>query len=229
MGKIYIGIPAYDSKVHALCMASIFNNIKELEKAGHEVTFSFQLGDPYIDQARNHIVHAFLETDFTDLIMVDTDLAFDNDAMLKLMRNDVGVVGGVYPYRSETKNGYPAIIKTDENRYPVTDYEKGLVECEFIPTGLIRIKRNVFEAITEKYPERRDDTGEMKFFTTGQLFLSEGDSRWWGEDVYFCKMCNMLGIKVYCEPMINMVHIGTLHKKGHYGEFLQNGGVWRDK
>ncbi|MCK9519601.1 MAG: hypothetical protein M0R74_11340 [Dehalococcoidia bacterium] len=205
-------------------MASIFMNIRELEKAGHETNLLFQLGDPYIDQARNHIVHAFLKTNYTDLIFVDTDLSFDSDAMLKLMRNDVGVVGGAYPYRSETTDGFPVKIKIDENKFPVTDYEKGLVECDFVPTGFMRINRSVFGKIYEKYPERIDDTGEIKFFTTGQLHLNDCDNRWWGEDVYFCKVCNDIGIKVYCEPMINFVHIGTLHKKGHYGNVLQNGG-----
>lgn len=228
MSKILIAIPAYDSKVDALCMASIFRNIKELEAVGHEVTFNFQLGDPYIDQARNHLVKSFLKTDCTDLIFVDTDLAFDSDGMVRLMRNDVGVVGGAYPYRSSDQNGYPARIKLDEKKYPVTDVDKGLVECDFIPTGFMRIKREVFEAIQKEHPEHVDDTGEMKFFRTGQLFLSVGDARWWGEDVYFCKACTDLDIPVWCEPMINFVHIGTLHKTGKYADCLQNGGEWVD-
>lgn len=224
--KVYIAIPAYDSRIDVLCMASIINNIRDLEKRGYEVTYTPKMGDPYIDQARNALVASFLRTDCTDMIFVDTDLAFDSNAMWRLMRNDVQVVGGVYPYRSEEEDGFPVSLMVDDDKKPVTDYDKGLVECNSIPTGLMRIRRDVFEKLYKKYPQFKDDKGEVKYFRVGQLFLDEGDDRWWGEDNYFCEICKRSEIKIYCEPMISFVHIGRLHKRGNYGEFLQNGGEW---
>ena len=227
--RVYIAIPAYDSRIDVLCMASIFNNIKDLEGRGYEVTFNTKMGDPYIDQARNFLVNTFLRTDCTDLIFVDTDLAFDGNGMWRLMRNDVQVVGGAYPFRSEDQNGFPVSVLLDEDKKPVTDYEKGLVECRYIPTGFMRINRSVFEALKRNYPDFTDDSGETKYFRTGQVFLSEGDTRWWGEDNYFCEICRRSGIKVYCEPMISFVHVARLQKKGNYAKFLQNGGKWVEK
>lgn len=224
--KVYVAIPAYDTRIDALCMFSIINNMRDLEKNGYEVVFNCKMGDPYIDQARNWLVDAFLKTDCTEMIFVDTDLAFDTEGMRRLVESDVDVVGGVYPFRSEEQNGYPITIKLDKDNKPFVDYDKGLVECKYIPTGFMKIKRGAFTVLKEAYPKFTDDNKETKYFRTGQVFINEGDNRWWGEDNYFCEICNRCGIKVYCDPMISFVHFGRLNKKGKYADFLQNGGKW---
>jgi hypothetical protein len=257
---VLIAIPAYDSKVFAIGMTSIFQNMKNLEDLGYKVTFTLQLAGAYIDLQRNHLVKTFLENPaYTDLIFVDNDLAFDADAMVKLMKHDVPVIGGVYPYRSEAEDGYPIDIKLDGDNYPVADLEKGLIECDHIPTGMMRVQRNVFDTLREKYGHMVDDKGEFQIFGTGFLKMYEQvverlinkirqlqnpskiydtslpdidindpyrglDNRWWGEDVYFCRMCNDCGIKVYIDPTITFVHFGTLNKSGRYADYLKNGG-----
>jgi hypothetical protein len=225
MKKVFIAIPAYDSKIYALGMVSVFNNIEVLKKNGIESTFSLQMGDCYVDQTRNHLVRSFLASDCTDMIFVDNDLAFDGDAMLKILRPNVQVIGGAYPYRSEDKDDYPVAIKLDDKNFPVIDKDKGLIECTHVPTGLMRIRRDVFDVLTKKYPDNIDDSGELIHFRTGLLFADKGDKRWYGEDVYFCKICDDVGIKVWCDPTIAFAHIGTLTKKGRYADFLRNGGV----
>lgn len=223
--KVFIAIPSYDSKICAIGMASILNNIKDVEARGIEAKCSFQLGDPYIEMARNHLVKQFLDGDCTDLLFVDTDLAFDNDAMWKLLRQDVGVIGGAYPYRVQDKTGFPADVKLDANRVPIADVDRGIIECNFVPTGFMRIRRSVFDVLNDKYPDNVDDKGEWLHFKTGMHFIDTGDKRWWGEDVYFCKICNEAGIKVWVDPSISFVHVGTLMKHGNYQKFLANGGI----
>jgi hypothetical protein len=222
--KVFIAVPAYDSKVHALCMASVFGSIENLRSHRVEATFGFQLGDPYIEMARNHLVKTFLSTDCTDMIFVDSDLAFDVDGMWKLMRQDVDLIGGAYPFRAQDKNDYPINVKLDENNTPIADIENGIIECNFVPTGFMRISRSVFELLDKKYPENIDNNGESLHFRTG--FLVGNDKRWWGEDVYFCKICSDAGIKIWVDPSITFIHHGTLLKKGKYQEFLANGGKW---
>lgn len=255
--SILIAIPAYDEKIFAIGMVSIFQNMKELERLGHKVTYTFQLAGAYIDLQRNHLVRTFLETpEYTDLIFVDNDLAFDGDAMVKLMSHDVQVVAGVYPYRSQKDEGYPIDIKLDDKNFPVTDFDKGLIECDHVPTGMLRIQRSVFDVLRKNYGHMVDDKGEFMPFGTGFLEMykevverlvnevkklsglphdkdmtvnlfnpyENTDNRWWGEDVYFCRMCNKSGIKVYVDPSISFVHFGTLHKSGKYADYLKNGG-----
>lgn len=222
--KILVGIPAYDSKINALTMVSIFNNLKQLEQDGHAINFYLQTKGCYIDLNRNRIADEFLKDGFTDLIFVDSDVAFEADAMKKLVDRDVQIVGGIYPYRELDDKGYPIDIRLDDKKYPVVNKEQQLIECEHLPTGFMRIRRDVFDILNEKYPENCDDKGRSFHFRTGLLFRDRGDNKYYGEDVYFCKICNEAGIKVYCDPTIEFIHFGTLPKKGRYSEFLKNGG-----
>lgn len=227
---IFVSIPAYTSNVFVYTMFSIFNNVRMLEKAGYKITFHAQLGCCYLDQTRNHIVREFLEkTDAEYLIMVDSDLAFDFDAMAKMIKADVPVVGGAYPYRSYEKEGFPISIKLNEEGIPIGDRQKGLIECKFIPTGLMVTKRSVFKTLSEKYQDLHDGAGEFQFFSTGTLFKSEGNYDYYGEDVYFSEICNRAGIKVYVKPDIGFVHIGELHKRGNYDEYLRTIGTGAGK
>jgi hypothetical protein len=221
--KVFIAVPAYDGKIVALGMVSILNCIKNLELHDVESVLELQIGDPYIEMARNHLVKKFLSSDCTDMLFVDNDLAFDGDGMWKLIRQDVSIVGGGYPYRAQEVNDFAISIKLDANNFPIADEGKGLIECNYIPTGFMRIRRDVFDVLGKNYPTHVDNNGEILHFRTG--FLGNNDNnRWWGEDVYFCKICNDSGIKVWVDPSISFVHHGTLFKSGNYQQFLANGG-----
>ena len=223
---IFISVPAYDSRIFVYGMFSIFNATKLLEKMGYKITFHAQLGCCYLDQTRNHIVKEFLEkTDAGTLIMVDSDLAFDYDAMAKLMKANVDVIGGAYPYRSYDKEGFPISIKLDKESKPVGDKDKLIIECQFIPTGLMAVKRSVFEKLYEKNPDHIATDGEIQYFRTGCVFASEGNKDYYGEEVYFSEVCNRAGIKVYVKPDIGFVHIGELHKRGNYDLYLRTIGA----
>ncbi len=255
--NILIGIPAYDSKVYVNTMVSLFNNIKDLEKAGHNVTFTAQIKGAYLDLNRNKLVKQFMDGPFTDLIFIDADIAFEYDAMAKIMGRDVQVVGGVYPFRELDDPGYPIDMKLDKNNFPVTNFGLKLIECQHIPTGFMRIQRKTIETLAETYPHLVDDKGVYQFFSTGQTIMYEDtilrlvnevrklrgikcdqsvnvdvehpfegiDSRYYGEDVLFCKLCNACGIKVYCDPTIEFIHFGTLPKRGRYSDYLKENGT----
>jgi hypothetical protein len=223
--KIMLSIPAYDSKIYVYGMFSILSAVTLLERSSYKVVFYAQLGCCYLDQTRNHIVDKFLASDCSHLIMVDSDLSFDGDAILKLLRADKSIIAAAYPYRSQEKDGFPIAIKLDDNRVPIGDREKCLIECSFVPTGLICIKREVFDTLKKVYPEAIDSAGELQFFQTGIVFAKEGNRDYYGEDVYFCEICNRAGIKIWCEPNINVVHIGELHKKGNYDQYLRTVGT----
>jgi hypothetical protein len=222
--KVFIGVTAYDQKIFVLGMMSILNNIKLLESKGYEVELHAQMGDCYVDQTRNHVVKTFLSTDATDLIFIDNDLSFDGDAMLKLLEKPVEIIGAAYPYRSQDKDGFPVSVHVHDDMRFAGNVELGIIDCKFVPTGLLRIRRSAFDKLKEAYPDNVDAKGELQFFRTGMLFEKEGDKRWFGEDVYFCESAQRIGIVCWCEPTIGCMHIGQLNKTGRLSEYLKAGG-----
>lgn len=222
--KVFIGITAYDSRIAVLGMMSILNNIRTLEANGIDATVNAQMGDCYVDMTRNHIVKTFLASDCTDLIFVDNDLSFDSNAMLKLMTKPVQLIGAAYPYRSQDKDGFPIAVHVHETKEFAGNKELGIIDCKFVPTGLLRIRRDVFDVLKKNYPDNVDDKGELQMFRTGLLFEKEGDKRWFGEDVYFCEITKRSGIINWCDPTIGCVHIGQLNKAGRLSDYLRAGG-----
>jgi hypothetical protein len=231
--KLFIALLAYDSRTDILNMLSILNNIKTTELADYEVKLHVQMGDCYVDQARNHCVHDFMKSDCDEFLFVDNDLSFDADAMVRLLKLPVDIVGGAYPYRGD-QEGFPCSINLDENNIPVVNKELGIIKAAHVPTGMLRIKRCVFEKLKEMHGEKiKDNKGEYHYFMTGFLFGERGflfdksipDDRWYGEDVFFCEFCNRSGIQVWCEPRITFGHIGRTGRIGNFAQYIGKGGT----
>jgi hypothetical protein len=56
------------------------------------------------------------------------------------------------------------------------------------------------------------------------LFQKDGDTRWFGEDVYFCEQVKKMGVICWCDPTIGCTHIGQLNKTGRLSDYLKAGG-----
>ncbi len=222
--NILIAIPSYTSAINVGTMISIFNNMKHVESFGHQITFAGQLNGVYISTSRNILADIAIKNDHTDIIFVDWDISFEYDAIYKLISRNVDVVAGIYPYKEYYKSGYPVEIKLDKDNYPVINAEEKLIETEYVPAGFLRITVNTLKKIAENFPLYKDGNGLYRYFENGMGFLHEGDNTDYGEDLFFCKLCQKAGIKVYADPTIEFIHYGTLPKKGKYSEFLKKGG-----
>lgn len=211
--KIFLAVTAYDHKVYGECSEAILKNCITLMLNGHTVIPHYN-NDLYIDRSRNLCAHLFLGTDCTDIVFVDSDLSFDNDAILKLMRYDRDIIAGAYPYK-KLREEYPAKLFFN-HQMNCKDEETGLVSCNSIPTGLMRINRRVFDKM--QVGMRCDERGIFPFFKTGMVYPDEHN--WYGEDSYFCKEWRALGGEIWMEPRINFTHYGIHGFSGNYHEYL---------
>lgn len=221
MKKVFIAVTAYDSKVDTDCAMSIVNNMETLRRNGHDFHLHFETGCCYIALARSKCVAKFLESDATDLVFVDSDLAFDHDAIAKLIAHDRDVVCGAYPFKGN-ELGFPIRVITNGDGTPVVDKYTGLIEIEGGPTGLFRIQRSVLEkmCVEECKSTAVTDNGNPVYmlFDTGML---REKGVWWGEDYLFCLRWKDMGGRIWCEPSINFEHIGRHAYKGNYHQYLQ--------
>lgn len=222
MKKIFVAVPCYTGMVEVGCCAALLANIRQLEKVGHEVVLHFETGNCYIPQARNMCVAAFLDTKCDEIIFVDSDLWFENTAFEKLIKHDKEVICGAYPYR-QAMEGYPIRVNCNADGTPIVDAETGLIELEGGPTGLMKIQRNVLVGLRQPEWKTSNKTAFSSdvyaIFDTGLL---RNDGQWWGEDYLFCLRCADFGIKIFCEPNIDVKHIGKQEVKGNYHKFLIN-------
>lgn len=225
MEKVFIAIPVGGGNLTYDCHESIIRNTHHLRDNGIKVTPYYHPCHIYIDMARNLCVDKFLSSDCNDLIFIDSDVGFDDDAIFKLLQHDKDIVAGAYPYRKDDQSGFPVIIDFN-NKNNCKEEETGLVYAMVVPTGFMRIQRRVFEKIillSDGKPEnvyqiQKDSNGVYTFFRTGILFPN--DNTWYGEDVAFCMWWKAMGGEIFIEPRINFTHTGFKQFKGNFHEYL---------
>ncbi len=213
---LFVAVTMYEDKVFGKCSESVLNNCINLMGKGHKVTV-FYNSELYIDRSRNACVKKFLESEATDLLFVDADLAFDNNAMEKIIEYDRPIVAGAYCLKQIFEH-YPVLIDFDRENRNCKEEETGLVWVKSAPTGFMRIQRTVFEQMIEHYEPIADTHNILPFFETGMRVFDDG--QWWGEDTAFCRKWTDMGGDVMVEPRLSFTHIGNREYKGNFHEHL---------
>ena len=144
-----------------------------------------------IDTARNSIVKTFLNGPGKYLLMIDDDMTFDPDFVLKLIEHDVDIVGGLAFKRRP--DFHPCVYrqnKKNKNYYPILP--EVFQEVDIVGTGGMLIKLDVLKKLKEPW------------FTTGY----DEKNIHWSVDFNFCKLAKKEGFKVFVDPEAEMGHIG---------------------
>lgn len=200
--KVMLATTVYDTP-DASYVFSIARSREALTAAGIQSAYYLLQGNCHVDDGRNAVVHDFLASDCTELVFLDADVSWEPDALVTLCGYDRDLVGGVYPYRRES----------EEEKMPVRMLRgvdevdaDGLLEVEGLPTGFLKIKRNVLEtmALTAKRYLNNDGSPQAVLFERDYF---GGGRR--GGDIRFCMIWREMGGKVYAAPELRLGHCGS--------------------
>lgn len=195
--KLIIGICS-GGQIHAQTVTSLIGALNKLKDEGIDFKVSCQIGG-YKPASMNNIVKEVLAEGYDYYMSIDCDMVFPPDGIIRLLDNNKAIVGANYSVRGNAVNGNPreAVVKIADDKgklksMAVHDLPKQLFKCFSIGNGFTLYKADIFKKIPEPWFEARvDDSGN---FST--------------EDVHFMAKANAAGIKVWCNPKIQMGHIG---------------------
>ena len=181
--KVRVFTPSHSGRVvSGLAMAMVEAGAL-MQMAGVDYEWQIRIGGCFMHVIRERAARAFLDSDATHLVMVDDDVAFEADAVLRLLHAGRDVIGAVVPKRG---GGYACSVES---------VGSDVFECHYIGTGLICLSRRAVVRMAEEYPLIFDA------HWVGQKFE--------GEDVDFCRRWRALGGKVYADGAIRTSHTGT--------------------
>jgi len=226
MPKLYIATPMYGGNCTAGYASSMLN-LATLLPYEH----SFITNESLVTRARNMLAHSFLQSDCTHLLFIDADVAFDPNGVVKMVEADLPLIGGLYAKKYINWGKVHAAANrgvAPENLHSVAcDYyvrgdvemgSKNPVEVLSVATGLMLIKREVFETLRPDTPVSKLGSvvvGQIKatdmvhhFFDTG---VDANTGEFLSEDYAFCQKWRAKGGKIYAAPWVSTVHIGTHH------------------
>lgn len=221
--KLLIATSFFEVKGYSPYIESLFQSVKVLEKEGIESNYLALPGDAYCDRSKNTICAKFLETDCTDLLIIDSDLAWDSAAILRLAMAPYEVVGAVYPMKTEDER-YPCSLQLDSEGRPQVDPGTGLLRAEWLPGGFLRIKRSCLEKMNEAYKDmayrepNADPQNPDREYVPYFECVIENKIRC-TEDYIFCRRWKAIGGELWVEPKIMFGHYGL---KAWYGSFHQH-------
>jgi GTP:adenosylcobinamide-phosphate guanylyltransferase len=222
--NVQIFCPTYDSRVDCNTVQSLVSNVFNLKAAGHKVALAWKPGNCYIQDARNHCCNDFVNSVADVMLFVDSDLAFPEDSILKLVNNikDKEILAGIYPFKLQPKAGiqnWPVCF--DGN---ATKIEKdGTIEATWIPTGFMMITQKALKRWREFHKDKVTCDKIYLYFECGKFWE---DERWYGEDIYFCKRFREAGGKIFVYPDITFTHSGLgMKQEGNYANCLKSGNV----
>jgi hypothetical protein len=146
--RLCIASGFYEVKDYAPQMVCLWEAFKGLTVMGIHHTYMQLCGDSYVDRCKNSLVHEFLKSDFTHLMIIDSDETWDFEGFARLVRASLQgheIVAGLYPCKNnwEFYGGY----HKEEDGF-IVGYEDGdirLLEMQIVPGGFIIYAREAFE------------------------------------------------------------------------------------
>lgn len=224
--RIMIATPFYEVRGYAPYIHSLQYSCAALAVAGIDYTYVQLSGDSYIWRARNAIAQAFMDSDCTHLMFIDSDEGWDLEGFLRVIKADADIVGAAYPVKNNWEQ-YGVTIHTNSDLTPRVR-EDGLIHAEKVPTGFMKISRKVFEVLKDKYPDNwywDMGGGNMRRIWNHFGHILENHIVY-GEDISFGRRWLATGGEIFIEPRVKMSHLGVQEWKGEYHDFLcrQPGG-----
>jgi len=202
-----------------------------------------------VTQGRNMCVAAFLSSNCTHLLFVDSDIAFKEESPSKLIVADKDVISIPYPLKDmnwekgmfQIKEGK---IKTAKDlktkgfyRYPmkVPNNEQikisdNVIDVTHSPTGFMMIKRQVFEKMIAHYGDsmkiEQDQVVNGKiekienFYNFFDTMYIPEKKHYFGEDFAFCKRWKDIGGSCHAYIMDYITHVGEHQYTGRFADEL---------
>ena len=231
--NLMIGTPLYGGKGDYVYIETLLHIKHWSMKTNINVEFCLLANQSSISHARNEIAAEFLNSDCTHLLFLDGDVGFNvNPHLQQMLDSDLDFVVGTYPKKAidwdrvveMARAGMsPADIERKASTQlikPLTenfDYNQ-IVEVSHAPTGLMLLKRKVFEEYRQHYGDKGrayTSFGKPRYNYFGTAVITSRDS-YVSEDTYFCLHHTGRGGKIYFMPWIEAVHEGNYRFKSEH-------------
>lgn len=206
---------------------SLLSLVQELNKNKIEFVIDFIGNESLIPRARNTSLGKFIQSNFTHLLFIDSDIEFQADAVIDFIKFDKDVVCGVYAKKSYNWNRliYSMQTETDSNEklcsrgldfnYNInnknTIREGNFIRVKHASTGFMLIKKDIINKLCDNHKElliKTDNLSNNNNEIYGLFCCMIKNKIYLSEDYSFCERVNDIGGEVWINVFYNLNHIG---------------------
>lgn len=194
--------PCGDNKVTTRYLNSLLDTQYKLAMNNIGLyTHIFKAGSLLVSE-RNGILQNFYNSDATHLLMIDSDIGWNADDVIRWIKMDKEFISGVYPTRDDSKR-YAWIPKLDNDKIEM-DFEYKLFKAIAVPAGFVMIKKSVLQKMIETHSDKKLNTPKGIWYMLFDIEVNDGNL--WGEDFVFAKRANESNVEVLVDPNITLCH-----------------------
>lgn len=191
--KILVAVPSMDTVPTQFC-----SSLALLRKPQEsEVAIAFQVGS-LVYSSRNELSKKAIQMGVDWILWLDSDMVFNSDTLIKMMdiceEKSLDILSGLYFRRVSPFS--PVLYKS----LNITDEGCDWAEFTEIPTELFKADGIGFGCVLMKSDVLMDVAGKF-----GNLFAP---IKGVGEDLSFCWRARECGYEIYCDPSIELGHVG---------------------
>ena len=231
--RIMIATPCFGGVLTQGYVESIIKLIHYAGENNLEVRLALLGHDALITRSRNTLVAAFLDLpDMTHLMFIDADIAFEPEAVSRLVEFDEDLVAGVYPLKvhdwaqsQERQRRYCEPPHLASLAYVGTFCEEPALErrgdfatAVYAGTGFMLIRRRVLEILADAHPELRYAAAHVfprptrtseRMFALFDCMIEPQTGIYLSEDYAFCRRWLEQGGKIWLDTQSRLTHIGA--------------------
>lgn len=197
--KILIATPSYDGRLDVWYVNSLVNTVRLAQEKGITLVPVFMSYDALIQRARNDLFRIAVDSGVDDMIFIDSDMEWNPEWIMEMVSRSEDILGGTA--RKKTDDAEIYVAKTRD----LTTHANGLIKCEGLGTGFVKLSRKAFMALWETSPEYQNEGKVCRMICDVQII----DGQLYSEDTILFKKLNDLGFDCWLDPKMTCAHIGT--------------------
>mgnify|MGYP003635128175 CR=1 FL=1 len=237
--------------VHSECSIHYTQALLELQQIcfKEKIKITFQLlKSSLVTQGRNLCVSGFLESNYSHMLFVDSDIYFNAKSIIEMIKKNKDIISIPYPLKTIMWDKAMQRIKNNSiknvedlkkafNTYPmkVENYQditldNGVIKVTHSPTGCMMIKRSVFNKLIEKYPDKGivqktvingEYINKPHMWNFFDCIHDPETKTYLGEDFSFCKLWKDIGGECYAYVTDSIIHVGEHQYEGSFIDELK--------
>ena len=230
--KLFISTPCYDAMMTMQYTMSILNLNMLLNSHNIEYAIDFVGNESLIPRARNNSLAKFIESKFTHILFIDSDIEFPAEAVIDLLKIDKDVACCAYSKKSFNWKRFMYSMQTeiqskeslesrgldynfnafaDKNSKVIKSENGDFIRVKHASTGFMLVKREIVNELCQKHTEltiKTDGLNKEDKTICGLFCCMIKDKVYLSEDYSFCERVNDIGGEVWLNITHNLNHIG---------------------
>lgn len=217
--KVFISLLSGSGSVKIDTMSSLIMSIQWMIQNRIRYEIGMLAHITGVDSARNISTEIFMQTDCTHMLMIDDDIAWAADLPIRLLQENVDIVGVPYKTKNVKRPRWTARHTVDEQHCISAD-RLHMMRLDGLGTGMLLVRRGVFETLKATVPKAKFSDADKILSCYFQHEINPDTQQMQSEDFVFCRRAREAGYLIWGYVDEEIAHIGNYAYTGNYADML---------